>query len=78
MPKGCVAMQLAGNSARWDSTAIFWNPLGRAVSLDYRVRQVCYESKDPFPGILLSTDLEIYYHDRLCTFKFYINLNFGA
>ena len=67
MPKGCVAMLagVVGLSGRKlpGNIIILWNPLGSAISRDYSVRQVCYDSKDRFPGILLSIDLETYDHD---------------
>ena len=59
LPYGCVWYMCGASQApstRCDKIAqrhaVFWNPNGSVSSMDRNIRQVCYEPKDSFKGII--------------------------
>ena len=51
LPKGCLALMSSVVGTPRGQGIIIWNPFGRALSNDRAVREICYISKDPFPGV---------------------------
>ena len=45
LPFGCIFDRISS-----DTHHIYWNPQGRVISADPRIRQVCREQDRPFEG----------------------------